>query len=202
MKALDAAQHRRRMASRKAARDRAAAGRTQERGLVIVHTGSGKGKSTAAFGMVLRCLGHGLRVGVVQFMKGSRDSGERRILEGFDDDAVTFHAFGGGFTWETQDRDADMAAAARAWEAARQMIADPAYAMVVLDELNVALSYGYLELEPVLAALGERPPHTHVVITGRGAPRELVEEADLVTEMKSLKHPFRDGVKAQPGVEY
>lgn len=193
--------HRRKMAKKKAARDRMMAGKTEERGLVIVHTGPGKGKSTAAFGMALRCVGHGMRVGIVQFIKGAWDTAERRVLEGFGD-LVTFKAMGEGFTWETQDRARDIAAAERAWEAASQMLADPSMRMVILDEINVVLRYGYLPVERVLAAVEARPRDQHVVLTGRGAAPEVIEQADLVTEMSLVKHPFRSGVKAQPGVEF
>ncbi len=197
----DDARHAEKMAKKKAVRDRMLATKTVERGLLIVHTGKGKGKSSAAFGMVLRCIGHGMPVGVVQFVKGAWDTGERRVLERFPD-LVEFHAMGEGFTWETQDRRRDIAAAERAWAVAERMIADPSRRMVVLDELNIVLRYGYLPLEPVLAAITARPPETHVVVTGRNAAEELVAAADLVTEMTLIKHPFREGVKAQPGVEF
>lgn len=197
----DARHHREKMARKKAARDRMMSGKTQGKGLVIVHTGPGKGKSSAAFGMALRCVGHGMPVGVVQFIKGAWDTAERRVFAGFGD-LVDFHAMGEGFTWETQDRERDVAAAERAWAVAAAMLADQKFAMVILDELNVALRYGYVSLERVLAALAARPAMQHVVVTGRGAPQELVDHADLVTEMTLVKHPFRGGVKAQPGVEY
>ncbi|KAF0117153.1 MAG: ATP:corrinoid adenosyltransferase [Rhodospirillaceae bacterium] len=193
--------HAERMAKKKAARDRMMAGKTDGKGLLIVHTGTGKGKSSAAFGMVLRCIGHGLKSGVVQFIKGAWDTAERRVLSGFPD-LVTFLTLGEGFTWETQDRTRDIAATSRAWAAATAMLADPAYRMVVLDELNVVLRYDYLDLDTVTAALSARPPGQHVVITGRNAPVPLVEMADLVTEMTLIKHPFRKGIKAQAGVEY
>ena len=197
----EAERHRAKMAKRKAVQDAEVAGKTIEKGLLIVHTGTGKGKSTAAFGLALRMLGRGHRVGVVQFIKGAWDTAERRVLAGFGE-LVTFKAMGEGFTWETQDRARDLAAAARAWDEAARMLADPIFAMVILDELNVVLRYGYVALEPVLAALAARPPGQHAVITGRGAPDALLEAADLATEMTLLKHPFRDGVKAQPGVEF
>lgn len=193
--------HKERMARKKATRDRLMARKTEARGLLIVHTGPGKGKSTAAFGMVLRCVGHGLKAGVVQFIKGAWDTAERRVLEGFGE-LVTFRAMGEGFTWETQDRARDVAAAARAWEEAAAMLADPAYRMVVLDEINVALRYDYLSADAVLAALAARPAGQHVVLTGRNAAPQVVEAADLVTEMTLVKHPFRQGIKAQPGVEF
>ncbi|MBF0333560.1 MAG: cob(I)yrinic acid a,c-diamide adenosyltransferase [Alphaproteobacteria bacterium] len=194
-------EHRDKMARKKAARDRMMEKKTDAKGLLIVHTGSGKGKSSAAFGMVLRCVGHGMKVGVVQFIKGAWDTAERRVLSGFGEQVV-FKAMGEGFTWETQDRARDIAAAERAWAEAAAMLADPGLSMVVLDELNVSLRYEHLPLEMVLAGLAARPPLMHVVVTGRNAPPELVEAADLVTEMTLVKHPFRAGVKAQPGVEF
>ncbi len=197
----DDAAHHEKMARIKAARDRMMAGKTQEKGLLIVHTGKGKGKSSAAFGMVMRCLGHDLRVGIVQFIKGAWSTGEARFLARFPD-LVTIRTMGEGFTWETQDRARDVAAAVRAWEAAQAMLADPNFAMVVLDELNVVLRYDYLPLATVLEGLTGRPPGQHAVVTGRNAPAELIAAADLVTEMTLVKHPFRDGVKAQRGVEY
>ncbi len=194
--------HKEKMAKKKATRDKMMARKQDEgRGLVIVHTGAGKGKSTAAFGMAIRCVGHGFPVGIVQFIKGAWDTAERRVLEGFGD-LVTFRAMGEGFTWETQDRERDIQAAARAWEVAAAMLADPRYHMVILDELNVALRYDYVALEPVLAALANRPEGQHAVITGRNASPQLIEAADLVTEMTLVKHPFRDGIKGQPGVEF
>ncbi len=195
------AAHREKMARRKAARDRVLATKTEERGLVIVHTGAGKGKSTAAFGMVLRCLGHGMRVGVVQFIKGAWGTGERDVLARFPE-LVTCRAMGEGFTWDTQDRERDIAAARAAWDMAKAMIADPSYSMVVLDELNIVLRYDYLPLDEVLAALKAKPRDLHVVVTGRNAKPELIEMADLVTEMTLVKHPFRAGVKAQKGIEF
>ncbi len=195
-------QHAARMAKKKANRERMMSKKTLQKGLVIVHTGPGKGKSSAAFGMVLRCLGHGMKAGVVQFIKGAWDTAERHVLEDLGGDRLTFRALGEGFTWETQDRDRDVAAAAHAWRVARDLLADPDRRMVVLDEINVALKYGMLPLDEVLAVLAARPPETHVVCTGRGAPDDLIEAADLVTEMKLVKHPFKRGIKAQPGVEY
>ena len=193
--------HREKMARRKAARARMLATKTEERGLVIVHTGLGKGKSTAAFGMVLRCIGHGMRVGVVQFVKGAWGTGERDVLARFPD-LVTCRAMGEGFTWDTQDRERDIAAARAAWDTAKDMIADPSYSMVLLDELNIVLRYDYLPLDEVLAALKAKPRDLHVVVTGRNAKPELIELADLVTEMALVKHPFRSGVKAQKGIEF
>lgn len=197
----DPEQHRSKMARKKAARDRMMAGKETGKGVLIVHTGPGKGKSSAAFGMALRCIGHGMKVGIVQFIKGAWDTAERRVLSGFPDQ-VAFHALGEGFTWETQDRERDIAAAERAWQVAAAMLADETYAMVILDELNIALRYGYLSLETVLAALAARPALQHAVVTGRNAAPELIEQADLVTEMTLVKHPFRSGIKAQPGVEF
>jgi cob(I)alamin adenosyltransferase len=193
--------HREKMARRKAARDRVLATKTEERGLVIVHTGAGKGKSTAAFGMVLRCIGHGMRVGIVQFVKGAWGTGERDMLAKFPE-LVTCRAMGEGFTWDTQDRERDIAAARAAWDMAKGMIADPSYGMVLLDELNIVLRYDYLPLDEVLEVLKAKPRDLHVVVTGRNAKPELIELADLVTEMTLVKHPFRAGVKAQKGIEF
>jgi cob(I)alamin adenosyltransferase len=195
------AAHREKMARRKAARARMLATRTEERGLLIVHTGLGKGKSTAAFGMVLRCIGHGMRVGIVQFVKGAWGTGERDVLARFPD-LVTCRAMGEGFTWDTQDRERDIAAARAAWEMAKAMIADPTYSLVLLDELNIVLRYDYLPLDEVLAALAAKRRELHVIVTGRNAKPELVALADLVTEMTEVKHPFRAGVKAQQGIEF
>ncbi len=195
------ARHRERMARRQAARARVLATKTEERGLLIVHTGAGKGKTTAAFGMVLRCLGHGMRVGIVQFVKGAWQTGERTVLARFPE-LVTCRAMGEGFTWDTQDRVRDIAAARAAWEAAQQMIADPSYRLVLLDELNIVLRYDYLPRDEVIAALKAKPRDLHIVVTGRNAPPELIEAADLVTEMTLVKHPFRGGVKAQAGIEF
>jgi cob(I)alamin adenosyltransferase len=193
--------HNEKAARRKAARDRMLATKTEERGLLIVHTGKGKGKSTAAFGLVLRCLGHGKRVGIVQFVKGVWNTGERVALERFGD-LVTCRAMGEGFTWDTQDRARDVAAAQRAWETAKAMIAHPSYRLVLLDELNIVLRYDYLSVDEVVAALKEKPRDLHVVVTGRNAKPELIDAADLVTEMTLVKHPFRAGVKAQQGIEF
>ena len=202
MTSMDPDRHREKMARKKSVRDRMMADKTNERGLLIVHTGAGKGKSSAAFGMVLRCVGHGFKVGVIQFIKGAWDTAERKVLSGFED-LVTFRAMGEGFTWETQDRERDVGAAERAWAAAAEMLADPAYRMVVLDEINIALRYEYLDLEPVLAAIALRPPMQHVVVTGRAAQPAMIEAADLVTEMSLVKHPLKaQGIKAQPGVEF
>ena len=191
---------------KKAARDRMLAGKTIEKGLLIVHTGKGKGKSTAAFGLAARAIGNGMRVGVVQFVKGKWRTGERAVLERFPD-RVTVRTMGEGFTWETQDRARDIRAAQAAWAVSREMIAaarspEPAYDMVILDELNIVLRYGYLPLDEVVAELRARPPMLHVVVTGRNAAAPLIEAADLVTEMTMVKHPFRAGVKAQKGIEF
>jgi cob(I)alamin adenosyltransferase len=193
--------HKDKMAKKKASRDRLMARKQGEKGLLIVHTGPGKGKSTAAFGMAIRCVGHGLKVGIVQFIKGAWDTAERRVMESFGD-LVTFKAMGEGFTWETQDRARDVAAAERAWQVALSMLADPSLRLVILDEINVALRYEYLAIEPVLAAVAARPAGQHVVLTGRNAAPALIEAADLATEMSLVKHPFRDGIKAQPGIEF
>ena len=193
--------HNEKMARRKAARERMLATKTQERGLLIVHTGKGKGKSTAAFGMVLRCLGHGMRVGIVQFVKGVWTTGERLALERFGD-LVICRAMGEGFTWDTQDRARDIAAARDAWETAKAMIADPSYRLVLLDELNIVLRYDYLPADEVVETLKAKPDDLHIVVTGRNARPELIEAADLVTEMTLVKHPFRSGVKAQIGIEF
>ncbi|MGE5538404.1 MAG: cob(I)yrinic acid a,c-diamide adenosyltransferase [Gemmatimonas sp.] len=186
---------------RKQARDKMLATKTVEKGLVIVHTGKGKGKSTAAFGLALRAIGQGLKVGVVQFVKGRWESGERDALAKFGD-AITIAVMGEGFTWETQDRARDIKAAEAAWAVAKEMILGPSPDLVILDEINIALRYDYLPVMDVIATLAQRPPMKHVVLTGRNAPAELIETADLVTEMTEVKHPFRAGVKAQRGIEF
>ena len=193
--------HAEKMRKRKAARDRMLATKTIEKGLLIVHTGKGKGKSTAAFGLAARAIGNGMKVGVVQFVKGKWATGERVVLERFPD-LVTVRVMGEGFTWDTQDRQRDIAAARSAWAAALEFLADPGYRLVVLDELNIVLRYDYLDLEAVLAGLAARHPDQHVVVTGRNARPALIEMADLVTEMTEIKHPFRAGVKAQVGIEF
>ncbi|HWI29843.1 MAG TPA: cob(I)yrinic acid a,c-diamide adenosyltransferase [Stellaceae bacterium] len=193
--------HAEKMAKRKAARAKILATKTEERGLLIVHTGTGKGKSTAAFGMVMRCLGHGMRVGIVQFVKGAWTTGERHVLARFPE-LVTCRAMGEGFTWETQDRARDIAAARAAWDEAKTIIADPAYRFVLLDELNIVLRYDYLPIAEVVETLKAKPRDLHVVVTGRNAKPELIDIADLVTEMTLVKHPFRSGVKAQAGIEF
>jgi cob(I)alamin adenosyltransferase len=197
----EAERHRAKMAKRKAVQDAEVAGKTIEKGLLIVHTGSGKGKSTAAFGLALRMLGRGQRVGVVQFIKGGWHSAERDALARFGDQLI-WHTMGEGFTWETQDRARDIAAAERAWTKARELMTKPGLAMLILDELNIALRYDYLELGAVVAALAARPVGLHVVVTGRNAKPEMLAAADLVTEMTLVKHHFAAGVKAQPGIEF
>ena len=197
----EAERHRAKMAKRKAVQDAEVAAKTIEKGLLIVHTGAGKGKSTAAFGLALRMLGRGQRVGVVQFIKGAWHSAERDALARFGDQLV-WHTMGEGFTWETQDRARDVAAAERAWAKACELMADPNLAMLILDELNIALRYDYLDLAQVVTALKARPYALHVVVTGRNAKPELVAAADLVTEMNLVKHHFAAGVKAQPGIEF
>jgi cob(I)alamin adenosyltransferase len=197
------ARHAAKMAKIKVARDRMMATKSGEKGLIIVHTGAGKGKSSSAFGMIMRCLAHGFPCAVVQFIKGAWDTGERRLLTGHFGELCQFHAMGEGFTWETQDRARDIAAARAAWEKAKQLIADQALRMVVLDEINIALRYDYLEIGEVVEFLkNAKPPMTHVVLTGRNAKQELIDAADLVTEMTLVKHPFRSGIKAQPGIEF
>jgi cob(I)alamin adenosyltransferase len=175
---------------------------TTEKGLIIVNTGTGKGKTTAALGMVLRSLGHGYRVAIVQFIKGAWEPAEKAMLESFGDRLV-FHAMGEGFTWDTQDRDRDIAMAQLAWEKALSYIVDPSYRLVLLDEVNIALKLGYLTPETVIAGLAQKPDLSHVILTGRGAPQSLIDVADLVTEMTLIKHPYREqGIKAQPGIEF
>ena len=197
----EAERHRAKMAKRKTVQDAEVAQKSIEKGLLIVHTGPGKGKSTAAFGLALRMLGRGHRVGVVQFIKGAWHTAERDALAQFGDQVV-WHTMGEGFTWETQDRARDVAAASRAWEKARELLDDPSLSLVILDELNIALRYDYLDLAAIVAALGVRRPGLHVVVTGRNAKAELIAAADLVTEMTLVKHHFAAGVKAQPGIEF
>lgn len=193
--------HARLTARRKAGYEHKQARATREKGLLVVFTGPGKGKTTAAFGMALRAIGHGMRVGVVQFLKGAQDSAERAVLSRFEN--VDFQTIGDGFTWLTQNRERDTATAERAWREAERMIGDPRYDLVILDELNPVLKYGYLELARVLAAFGARRPELHLVVTGRNAPAALMELADLVSEIRAVKHPYREqGVKAQKGIEF
>lgn len=199
----DLARHSAKMAKKKAARDKIMAGKSGEKGLVIVHTGAGKGKSSSGFGMILRCIAHGMPCAVVQFIKGAWDTGERRLIEGNFSTLCQFHAMGEGFTWETQDKARDIAAARAGWEKAKELIRDPAIRFVLLDEINIALRYDYLDIAEIVEFLKtSKPPMTHVVLTGRNAKDELIEIADLVTEMTLVKHPFRSGIKAQPGVEF
>ena len=197
----NAARHKAKMEKRKAVQDAEVASKTLEKGLLIVNTGPGKGKSTAAFGLILRALGHGWRIGVVQFIKGAWSTGERRALEAFGDQ-VSWHSMGEGFTWETQDKARDIAAAERAFAKAKELMDDPEIRLLVLDELNIALRYDYLPLADVVATLAARRPDLHIVVTGRNAKPELIEAADLVTEMTLVKHHFAAGVKAQEGIEF
>jgi cob(I)alamin adenosyltransferase len=193
--------HAEKMKKRKAFQDRQVASKSVEKGLIMVNTGPGKGKSTAAFGLILRTAGHGLRVGLVQFIKGAWSTGEQFALERFED-LIDHRIMGEGFTWETQDRARDIAAAQRAWDAAKTMMADERYHLVVLDELNVVLRYDYLPVQEIIDTLKKRRPGLHVLVTGRNAPQALIEAADLVTEMRPLKHHFDAGVKAQVGIEF
>ena len=192
-------------ANKKRAREKMLASKTIEKGLLIVHTGKGKGKSTAAFGLVVRAMGNGMRVGVIQFVKGKWETGERDILEHFPEQ-IEIHAMGEGFSWETQDKARDIAAARKAWEKSKQMIEasrgpNPEFDMILLDELNIVLRYDNLPLEEIIETLANKPEDLHVIVTGRNAKDELIEIADLVTEMTQIKHPFRSGVKAQKGIE-
>ena len=197
------ARHAVKMAKKKAARDKIMATKSGDKGLIIVHTGAGKGKSSSGFGMILRCIAHDVPCAVVQFIKGAWDTGERRMIEAHFADLCEFHAMGEGFTWETQDRSRDIAMAQKGWEKAKELIRDPSNRMVLLDEINIALRYDYLDVAEVVAFLqAEKPPMTHVVLTGRNAKDELIAAADLVTEMTLIKHPFRSGIKAQAGVEF
>ncbi len=193
--------HKEKMQRVKASVDRRIEAAQEERGILIVFTGAGKGKTTAALGMVMRCLGHGMKVAIVQFIKGAIDTAEQRALREFGD-LVTFLRLGEGYTWETQDRERDTKVAREAWEKAVEFLRNPNYAMVVLDELNIAMRYDYVDVAEVLTVIRNRPVMQHVVITGRGAKPELLEAADLVSEMKMVKHPFRKGIKAQKGVEF
>lgn len=195
------ARHNARMARKKALMDEKIAQAQDEYGLLLVHSGNGKGKSSSAFGMVARALGHGLKVGVVQFIKGGMSTGEEQFFRRFPDE-VSYHVMGEGYTWDTQDRQRDIEKARQAWDIARQLLNDPQIALVVLDELNIALKHGYLDLDVVLRDIESRPELQHVVATGRGAPPALLEAADTVTEMTLVKHAFKAGVKAQKGVEF
>ncbi len=193
--------HTEKMKKKQAAHDKIMASKTAEKGLLIVHTGKGKGKTTAALGMVLRMIGHGKKVGVVQFVKGAMSTGEKVVFDAFPDH-VEFKPMGEGFTWDTQDRARDIAVAREAWEEVKRMIADPSYDMVLADELNIVLRYDYLPLDEVLEVLTARAPMKHVVVTGRNAADAVMEAADLVTEMTMVKHPFRSGIKGQIGIEF
>ena len=199
----DVERHNSKMAKKKLARDKIMAGKTEQKGLIIVHTGKGKGKSSSAFGMIFRCIAHEMPCAVVQFIKGGMDTGERNLITVHFSDLCQFFTMGEGFTWETQDKERDIAAAAAAWEKAKELIRDERNQMVLLDEINIALRYGYIDLGEVMQFLeNEKPPMTHVVLTGRNAAEDLIEMADLVTEMALVKHPFRSGIKAQIGVEF
>jgi cob(I)alamin adenosyltransferase len=193
--------HAEKMKKRRAARDKILATKTEERGLIMVHTGKGKGKSTAAMGLAIRCIGHGLKVGIVQFVKGVWETGERAVLDDYPK-LVTIRAMGEGFTWDTQDRQRDLAAARKAWEMVKEMMADESYHMVIADELNIVLRYNYLPIAEIIETLSAKRADLHMVVTGRNAKPELIELADLVTEMTQIKHPFRSGVKAQIGIEF
>lgn len=202
MKPRTDAEHNERMKKVQAAQRKKIATKTVEKGLLIVHTGNGKGKSSSAFGMAARSIGHGMKVGIVQFVKGTIDTGEKRFFDRFPDE-IEFKRMGEGFTWDTQDRARDIAAARAGWEEVKRMIADPAYALVIADELNIVLRYNYLPVEEVLEAVTARAEMKHVVITGRNAPQALIDAADLVTEMTEVKHPFRtQNVRAQKGIEF
>ncbi|MDJ0573766.1 MAG: cob(I)yrinic acid a,c-diamide adenosyltransferase [Xenococcaceae cyanobacterium MO_234.B1] len=199
---MDNLQYKQKMQRRKEIQEQRLAEKTQEKGLIIVHTGNGKGKTTAALGMVLRSLGHGYKVAIVQFIKGAWEPAEKAVLEKWQGQ-LQFHAMGEGFTWETQDRERDTEKAIAAWEKALEYIIDPEYRLVLLDEVNIALKLGYLDVVTVIAGLEQKPADSHVILTGRGAPPELIEKADLVTEMNLVKHPFKEqGIKAQPGIEF
>ena len=202
MKARTDAEHTAKMKKIQAAQNKKVAAKTVEKGLVIVHTGPGKGKTSAALGMAIRAIGHDMKVGVVQFVKGAMATGEKAVFDRFPD-LIEFKPMGEGFTWDTQDRTRDIAVAREAWEEVKRMIADPSYAMVIADELNIVLRYDYLPVDEVLEAIAVKPHMTHVIITGRNAPQPLIDAADLVTEMAQVKHPFREqNVKAQRGIEF
>ena len=199
----DLERHKAKMAKKKAVRDRIMSTKTVAKGLIIVHTGKGKGKSSAAFGMLFRCIAHGMPSAVVQFIKGGMQTGERTLITERFGDVCQFHTMGEGFTWETQDRERDIEMAQAAWKKAKQLIQDESLEMVLLDEINIAIRYGYLSIEEILEFLKiSKPEGTHVVLTGRNAHEDLIDLADLVTEMTQVKHPFRSGIKAQPGVEF
>ncbi|MBD2579756.1 cob(I)yrinic acid a,c-diamide adenosyltransferase [Oscillatoria sp. FACHB-1406] len=196
-------QYKRKMQRRKEVQEQRLQEKSKEKGLIIVNTGNGKGKTTAALGIVLRSLGHGYRVAIIQFIKGAWEPAEKAAFQHWPSEQLVFRAMGEGFTWETQDRDRDIQKATEAWNAALEYIRDPNYQLVLLDEVNVALKLGYLDIETVLNGLAQKPESSHVILTGRGAPPALIESADLVTEMTLIKHPFREqGIKAQPGIEF
>lgn len=202
MKARTDAEHKAKMQKLQAAQAKKVATKTVEKGLLIVHTGPGKGKTSAAFGMAVRAIGHGMKVGVVQFVKGAMATGEKVVFDRFPD-LIEFKPMGEGFTWDTQDRSRDIAVARTAWDEVKRMIADPSYAMVIADELNIVLRYDYLPVDEILEALAAKPAMTHVIVTGRNAPQPLIDAADLVTEMAQVKHPFREqNVRAQAGIEF
>ncbi|MDJ0517838.1 MAG: cob(I)yrinic acid a,c-diamide adenosyltransferase [Trichodesmium sp. MO_231.B1] len=202
MTSLTSEQYKQKMQRRKQVQEQRVSQAAQEKGLIIVNTGNGKGKTTAALGMVMRCLGHGYRVAIIQFIKGAWEPAEKAIFSKWGEQ-ISFHALGEGFTWETQDRDRDIQKVYEAWNLALNFIRNPDFKLVLLDEVNVTLKLGYLKLEDLLAGLDEKRVDSHIILTGRGAPSDLIERADLVTEMKMIKHPFREqGVKAQPGIEY
>ena len=202
MSTTDSDHHKNKMVKRKELHDKKMADKTADKGLLIVHTGTGKGKSSAAFGMAMRGITHGFNIGVVQFIKGAWASGERDVLMKFPDQ-VELHAMGEGFTWETQDKERDIEVTKQAWAKAQELINDPKIKMIILDELNIALRYDYLDLQQVLDSFQQRSPEKHIIVTGRNAKPELIEIADLVTEMKLIKHPFKEqGIKAQAGIEY
>ncbi|MDB4599124.1 cob(I)yrinic acid a,c-diamide adenosyltransferase [Alphaproteobacteria bacterium] len=199
----DVERHNSKMVKKKLARDKIMAGKTDQKGLIIVNTGKGKGKSSSAFGMIFRCIAHEMPCAVVQFIKGGMDTGERNLITGHFPNLCQFFTMGEGFTWETQDKERDIAAATAAWDKSKELIRDERNQMVLLDEINIALRYGYIDLGEVMQFLeNEKPPMTHVVLTGRNAAEDLIEMADLVTEMALVKHPFRSGIKAQIGVEF
>ena len=202
MSAISNEQHKQKMQRRKEVQDERLANKKAEKGLIIVNTGNGKGKTTAALGMVMRSLGHGYKVAIVQFIKGAWEPAEKAVLEQYSGQ-LNFHAMGEGFTWETQDRERDIAKAEAAWSQSLEYILNPEYKLVLLDEINIALKLGYLDVNQVIEGLKQKPTDSHVILTGRGAPAELIEVADLVTEMSLIKHPFREqGIKAQPGIEF
>ena len=201
-RAKDPERHARRMEAKQKIMQERIANAQKEQGVLLVLTGPGKGKSSSGFGMILRCIGHGMPCAVVQFIKGSMPSGERDVLKERFSDICAFHVMGEGFTWDTQDLNRDITAAQAAWEQAKLMMNDPSYSMVLMDELNIVLRYDYLELEEVLRTLSNKRKELHVIVTGRNAKEQLIEAADLVTEMTMIKHPFRSGFKAQAGIEF